>query len=374
MKATPPQKLAQRRLEALQPGATRLVSVAEDAAGVRLDQWLAQQIPEFSRARLQKLIAQGHVSRIAGQQVAAVTEGRRKVKGGDTFHIVVPEIAADTIKGEAMALNVVYEDRDVIVIDKPAGLVVHPSPGHASGTLVNALVAHCGRSLSGIGGVKRPGIVHRLDKDTSGLLVVAKNDAAHQGLSEQFKSHGRDGRLIRAYLALVWGEMLRPNGTIDAPLARSAANRTKIAVSRSARARHAVTHYEVVDVFRGARASATISLLRLELETGRTHQIRVHLAHSGHPLLGDQVYGAGFKTRAAALIETLRFQVEALHRQALHAETLGFEHPVSGKAILTQSPLPHDFAEILETLRSARGTGKTLKAGKATEHRAPKRS
>lgn len=326
-------------------------TVAEDAAGMRLDAWLAGQFQDLSRARLQKLIGAGHVALVASATQTAIAEARRKVKAGEVYSIDVPEAAPGGIEGEAIPLKVVYEDDDVIVIDKPAGLVVHPAAGHASGTLVNALVAHCGASLSGIGGVKRPGIVHRLDKDTSGLLVVAKNDAAHWALSEQFKSHGLDGRLIRAYLALVWGEMPRPKGTIDAALARSSANRTKIAVSRHARARHAVTHYEVVEVFRGAAAAATISLVCLQLETGRTHQIRVHLAHTGHPVLGDPVYGAGFKTREAALPEAAQAAVKALGRQALHAESLGFEHPSKHRQILLKSHLPPEISGIIEAMR-----------------------
>ena len=321
-------------------------TVADTDAGSRLDAWLARQIPELSRARLQKLLADGQVT-TGG---AVVKEARRKVKAGEVFEVAVPEAAPTTVQGEDINLTVVYEDRDVIVIDKPAGLVVHPAAGHASGTLVNALINHCGASLSGVGGVKRPGIVHRLDKDTTGLLVVAKNDAAHQSLSDQFKVHGLDGRLHRAYLALVWGTLTRPKGAIDVPLARSTANRTKIAVSRNARARHAVTHYEVLKVFTSTLGTATVSMVRLVLETGRTHQIRVHLAHIGHPVLGDPVYGAGFKTRTGAFEAYVRDAVEALGRQALHAESLGFEHPVSGDALRFESPLPADISRIIDAL------------------------
>jgi 23S rRNA pseudouridine1911/1915/1917 synthase len=247
-----------------------------------------------------------------------------------------------------MTLTIPYEDKDLIVIDKPAGLVVHPGAGNETGTLVNALIAHCGDSLSGIGGVRRPGIVHRLDKDTSGLLVVAKNDRAHHGLSEQFAAHGRDGRLARSYLAIVWGVPERPRGTIAAAIDRSSANRQKMAVSRSAAARDAVTHYEVLETL-GEPPLA--SLVRCELETGRTHQIRVHMAHIGHPLLGDRVYGAGFRSSAAKLSETARNALNALNRQALHATTLGFDHPVSGKPLRFESPAPADFSMLLEALR-----------------------
>jgi 23S rRNA pseudouridine1911/1915/1917 synthase len=247
-----------------------------------------------------------------------------------------------------MALIIPYEDKDLIVIDKPAGLVVHPGAGNETGTLVNALIAHCGDSLSGIGGVRRPGIVHRLDKDTSGLLVVAKNDRAHHGLSEQFAAHGRDGRLARSYLALVWGVPERPRGTIAAAIDRSSANRQKMAVSRSAAARDAVTHYEVLEML-GKPPLA--SLVRCELETGRTHQIRVHMAHIGHPLLGDRVYGAGFRSSAAKLSGAAKDALNALNRQALHATTLGFDHPVSGKPLRFESPAPADFGTLLEALR-----------------------
>jgi 23S rRNA pseudouridine1911/1915/1917 synthase len=248
-----------------------------------------------------------------------------------------------------MALRIVYEDDDLIVIDKPAGLVVHPAAGHDSGTLVNALIAHCGDSLSGIGGVKRPGIVHRLDKDTSGLLVIAKNDRAHQGLAAQFADHGRSGPLERAYLALVWGIPERQRGTVEAPLARSQHNREKIAVVGEERGRYAITHYELIEALPAAEPVA--SLVRCELETGRTHQIRVHMAHIGHPLLGDLVYGAGYKTKANRLTQARQAALKALGRQALHAAVLGFEHPRTGAFLRFESPLPADMTALLESLR-----------------------
>ena len=228
---------------------------------------------------------------------------------------------------------------------------MHPGAGHASGTLVNALIAHCGDSLSGIGGVKRPGIVHRLDKGTSGLLVVAKNDAAHQSLSEQFAAHGTDGRMHRAYLALVWGKPLRPRGIIAARLQRSQTNRTKIAVAKGEAGRHAATHYEVLDTF--DTAAGPVSLLRLQLETGRTHQIRVHLAHIGHPVLGDTTYGSDFKTKAGRLGEEAQAAFAALGRQALHAAELGFEHPRTGKAVRFERPLPADMQALLDGIADA---------------------
>lgn len=315
------------------------------AEACRLDKALALAFPEVSRARFQALIAEGAV-RVEGVRV---TEPRHKVKPGDTLSVVVPEATAAEPRAEAIALPIVYEDKDLIVIDKPAGLVVHPGAGNAAGTLVNALIAHCGESLSGIGGVKRPGIVHRLDKDTSGLLVVAKNDRAHRGLSEQFAAHGRDGRLERSYLAIVWGEPERRSGTVSAPIARSTANRQKMAVSRSAAARQAVTHYELLETL---GTPTVASLLRCRLETGRTHQIRVHMAHTGHPLLGDAVYGAGFRSSAAKLPEMPRQALTSLNRQALHAATLGFRHPISGAPMRFESPAPADFATLLGALRA----------------------
>jgi 23S rRNA pseudouridine1911/1915/1917 synthase len=245
----------------------------------------------------------------------------------------------------------VYEDDDVIVIDKPPGLVVHPAAGHDSGTLVNALIAHCGESLSGIGGVKRPGIVHRLDKDTSGLLVVAKNDLAHQALAAQFADHGRTGPLERAYLAILWGVPERRRGTVEAALARSTHNRERIVVVGEDRGRYAITHYEVLEGLPPANPIA--NLVRCELETGRTHQIRVHMAHLGHPLLGDATYGSGFKTKANRLSEPQKEALNALNRQALHAAILGFEHPRSGEFMRFESPLPLDMAALLQALRVA---------------------
>ena len=328
-------------------GAQRIeLTVAETDAGIRLDKLLAQRVDGLSRARIQALIRAGHVSGPGG---ATIGDGSYRVKPGDAFAVEVPEPQAAEPAAEAIALDVVYEDADVIVVDKPPHLVVHPAAGHASGTLVNALIAHCGASLSGIGGVKRPGIVHRLDKGTSGLLVVAKNDAAHASLSEQFAAHGVDGRMRRAYLALVWGKPLRPRGIISARLARSQSNRTKIGVTRGEGGRHAVTHYQVLETF--ATAAGPVSLLRLELETGRTHQIRVHLAHIGHPVLGDTTYASDFKTKATKLGEAARTALGALGRQALHAAELGFEHPITGRSLGFESPLPHDMQALLTALQ-----------------------
>jgi 23S rRNA pseudouridine1911/1915/1917 synthase len=342
------------------------IAAAADAAGERLDRYLARCLPDLSRSRLQALIRAGSVTR---NGMVERDLGRR-VKAGETYVVRVPPAEPAEPEPQAIPLAIVHEDAHLIVIDKPKGLTVHPGPGHASGTLVNALIAHCGASLSGIGGVRRPGIVHRLDKDTTGLMVVAKTDRAHQGLSEQFAAHGADGRLQRGYRAIVWGVPERPRGVIDAALARSAANRVKIAVVAEGRGRRAVTRYEVLETFQdlgpdrgqqdlghaprhaGARKPVA-SLLRLVLETGRTHQVRVHLAHLGHPLLGDPTYGAGFKASARNLPATAQAALAALGRQALHAAELAFEHPVTGKRLAFTSALPADMAGLAAALRGA---------------------
>lgn len=329
------------------PGALPLrVQVTPADSGVRLDRILAARVEHLSRAQVQALVRSGNVTDGTG---ASIKDASRRVKPGEIYAITVPEPVPAAPAPERLALDVVYEDDDLIVVDKPAHLVVHPSAGHASGTLVNALIAHCGASLSGIGGVKRPGIVHRLDKGTSGLLVVAKTDEAHKGLSAQFAAHGADGRLQRAYLALVWGKPLRPRGVIDAPLSRSPTNRKKIAVAKGPHGRRAVTHYEVVKTFASGTPGA-VSLLKLRLETGRTHQIRVHLAHLGHPVVGDPVYGSGFKAKTQTLAPGAREALEALGRQALHAAELGFAHPVSGRRLSFTSPLPADMAALVAKL------------------------
>lgn len=316
---------------------------------MRLDRFIALRLEDVSRARVQALIEAGAVT--LGRET--IGEAKRRVKPEECYRIALPPAAETDVRPEKMDLHVVYEDADVIVIDKPAGLVVHPAAGHSSGTLVNALIAHCGTSLSGIGGVMRPGIVHRLDKDTSGLIVAAKNDAAHQSLSAQFKSHGADGRLSRRYRALVWGVPGAVEGAVDAPLARSTTNRLKIAVSRSPSARRAVTHYRVVETYAGEDGSPAVSLLELELETGRTHQIRVHLAHIGHPVLGDQLYGAGLKTRSNKLPEAAKASVQALDRQALHAAGLGFEHPRSRRQMAFESDFPKELQAVIEHLQAS---------------------
>jgi len=329
-------------------GETLSLVVPEKAAGKRLDKTLADLMPEFSRARLQGLIEEGRVS-LAGKVEPSPA---RKLKGGESITLDLPPPVPASPVGEAIPLEVAYEDDDLIVINKAAGMVVHPSNGHERGTLVNALIAHCGASLSGINGVLRPGIVHRLDKDTSGLLVVAKNDRAHKKLAEQFADHGRTGPLQRRYLAIVWGDLPRNTGTIEAGIARSSTNREKMLVSNAERARFAITHYEVLERF-AYNDKVVASLIACELETGRTHQIRVHLTHIGHPLLGDALYGSGFKTREAQLPEGARKALAAMNRQALHAQTLVIEHPRTKEELAFEQEPPEDFAALLEALGDA---------------------
>ncbi|MDX2159204.1 MAG: RluA family pseudouridine synthase [Hyphomicrobiaceae bacterium] len=323
--------------------------VKPDQAGARLDRALADLVVDLSRSRLQSLIRTGAIT----LQGETISDPGRRVKPGETYRIAVPEPEPATPSAEAIALTIVYEDDAIVVIDKPAGLVVHPAAGHASGTLVNALIAHCGDSLSGIGGVRRPGIVHRLDKDTSGLLVVAKTDAAHQGLASQFQSHGADGRLERRYRAVVWGVLPRRRGMVDAPLGRSRTHRTRIAVTSGDEGRRAITHYEVLEVFAGADGKPVASLIELRLETGRTHQIRVHMAHLGHPVMGDPVYASGFRTSASRLPADAQACLARLDRQALHAAILAIEHPIDGRRLVFESPLPQDLADLLGSMRTS---------------------
>lgn len=314
-------------------------------AAQRLDKLLGQASNDHSRARFQMLISQGHVN-VDG---TSIVDASFKVKPGSVVSVSLPEAEDPKPLAENIALNIVHEDGHVVVVDKPAGLVVHPGPGNWTGTLVNALIAHCGDSLSGIGGVKRPGIVHRLDKETSGLLVVAKTDKAHRSLSEQFAAHGRDGRLSRQYLAIVWRTPQPRRGTIDTLIARSTANRLKMAVTKSG-GRRAITHYETVRLLPADAGEPVAALVRCQLETGRTHQIRVHLAHIGHPLLGDKVYGSSHAASANKLNDAARTSLANLSRQALHAETLGFEHPETGDPMLFHSALPDDMQDLVDKI------------------------
>ncbi|HEY4140281.1 MAG TPA: RluA family pseudouridine synthase [Pseudolabrys sp.] len=331
------------------------VTIADEDAGGRIDRVLAARIPSLSRSRLKALILDGQVAIQTSQGSSAartILDPAIEVKSGDIISVTLPPPEDAMPQGENIPLAIAYEDDDLIVLDKPRGLVVHPSAGHATGTLVNALIAHCGDSLSGIGGVKRPGIVHRLDKDTTGLLVVAKNDKAHKSLSKQFADKLESG-LQRGYLAVVWGAPDRPKGVIDAPLDRSPINREKQAVREGGR--DAITHWEMRERYvskEGKDAGKPVaSLLACMLETGRTHQIRVHLAHIGHPIMGDETYATGFKTKAGRLATEAREALDALGRQALHAAVLGFTHPVTGETLRFEAPLPPDMARLIAALR-----------------------
>ena len=323
------------------------VTVAGDEGSARLDRVLAVRLPDLSRSRLKALILNGSVTLASG----TVRDPAYHVAKGDTIIIDVPEAVPAEPKAEDIALDIVYEDDDIIVIDKPRGLVVHPAAGHETGTLVNALIAHCGTSLSGIGGVRRPGIVHRLDKDTTGLMVVAKNDLSHQSLSAQFADHGRTGEMRRGYLAFVWGVPNRQRGVIQAPIDRHPHARDKMAVRQGGR--EAVTHWEIQETFSGRGDKPIAALLACELETGRTHQIRVHLSHIGHPLLGDAVYGPHFKTKANQLGPQAQAALATLGRQALHAYLLVIEHPRTGELLHWERPLPEDLLLLQSTLAAA---------------------
>jgi 23S rRNA pseudouridine1911/1915/1917 synthase len=306
--------------------------VSEEAAGWRLDRALAVALPTLSRERLKALISSGNV--IAEPDTGPVRDPAIKVVPGSVFSVTVPVPTPTHNAAQAIPLDILFEDEHLIVIDKPAGLVVHPAAGNADGTLVNALLHHCKGSLSGIGGVERPGIVHRIDKDTSGLLVAAKTDPAHVGLSEQFARHSID----RRYLAIVSGTPNPPSGTVDAPLGRSSANRHKIAIQPAGKGKRAVTHYRLISPLREA------ALVECRLETGRTHQVRVHMASIGAPLIGDPAYG---RTRRShrALLESLDFR-----RQALHAAHLGFVHPVTSETLAFESKIPEDMQALFTNL------------------------
>ena len=323
----------------------------------RLDKALARDVPEeasLSRSRLARLLADGAVRR--GGEV--VTDAKARVAAGDVLEITLEDAVEGTALPENIPLDIVYEDEDLVVINKPVGMVVHPAPGSYSGTLVNALLYHCADSLSGIGGEKRPGIVHRIDKDTSGLLVVAKSDKSHHGLATQFEKH----TVNRRYLALVWGvpdagdpRLRGIKGTnfeaanilkITTQLARHKTDRQRQAVVWN-NGRHAVTRARILQSF---GVPPTLALMECWLETGRTHQIRVHMAHAGHGLIGDQTYGGKRKLSVKTLGEAATAAVQAFPRQALHAATLGFVHPVTGAAMEFEAPLPADFADLIAVL------------------------
>ena len=295
-------------------------------AGWRLDRALAAAVPTISRERLKALIRSGAVE----ARGTPVRDPAIKVKGDENLRVAVPTPKPAHNEPQDIPLTILFEDEHLLVVEKPAGLVVHPAAGNFDGTLVNALLHHCAGKLSGIGGVARPGIVHRIDKDTSGLLVVAKTDVAHEGLAKQFAAHSID----RRYLAIVNGTPKATAGTVDAPLARSAANRKKIAIVEGVRGKRAVTHWKRLEMLRGA------ALVECRLETGRTHQVRVHMASIGHPLVGDPVYGRSGKAHGK-LLKDIGF-----HRQALHAAELGFTHPVTKRKLSFSSPMPPDMQEL----------------------------
>ncbi len=306
------------------------VALGAGHAGWRLDRALADAVPTLSRERLKALIRAGALETYG----SAVRDPATKVRGGEQFTLTVPDPEPAHNRPQDIPLAIPYEDEHLLVVDKPAGLVVHPAAGNREGTLVNALLHHCAGRLSGIGGVARPGIVHRIDKLTSGLLVVAKTDVAHEGLARQFAAHSID----RRYLAIVNGVPMAATGTVDAPLARSSHDRKKIAIVEGARGKRAVTHWQRLNVLKEA------ALLECRLETGRTHQVRVHMASIGHPLLGDPVYGRG-KSVHRELLNQLDF-----HRQALHAAGLGFTHPVTKARLSFESALPSDMQELFTAL------------------------
>ena len=328
--------MATEHPDAAADAAVRYVTAAATEAGERLDRLLATHLSDLSRTRLKRLVEAGRVS-VNG---ATVMDPTLRVKPGQTFTVLLPPPVVDTPEAQAIALAVRYEDAQVIVIDKPAGLVVHPAPGNPDRTLVNALLAHCGASLAGIGGVRRPGIVHRLDKDTSGLMVVAKTELAHARLSADFAAR----TITRAYQAIVWGVPSPAHGEISGAIGRSPRDRKKMAVVGE-RGRAALTRYRVLRTFKDAAA-----LVECRLATGRTHQIRVHMSALGHPLIGDRTYGGGGAGRLRGAPPAVRAAVAAFPRQALHANVIGFNHPATGEQLRFESALPQDMQELIRSL------------------------
>ena len=310
----------------------------------RLDKYLTSQFSGLSRNRLQSWIEDGHVM-CNGKIIKNLNH---KVKNGETFIITPPPIQEAIPKAQAIHLDIIYEDKDLLVINKASGMVVHPAPGHYESTLVNALLSHCGDSLSGIGDVKRPGIVHRLDKETSGLMVIAKNDTAHNGLSSQFSSENGEKQLKRTYCALIWGCPHPPEGTIVSQLGRHPKNRQKMAVVRDNTGKKAITHYKLKELWGlGPKEELKISLLEYILETGRTHQIRVHSHFVGHPIVGDPLYGR----KSMPSDKICPQEIRDFKRQALHAAELRFIHPITNKIMQFTAPLPDDMSSILTLLR-----------------------
>ncbi len=321
---------------------TYTVTVPQDKARHRLDRVLADALPALSRSRLKGLIESGGVTRRDGDAPPTPATGpATRVKAGEVYVVAVPPARPAVPQAQAIPLSVVYEDADLIVIDKPVGLVVHPAAGHPDGTLVNALLAHCGDSLSGIGGVTRPGIVHRLDKDTSGLMIAAKNDAAHRALARQLETR----TLKRRYKALVWGRPSPRQGTIESAIGRNPANRKKMAVVKKG-GKAALTRYRVL-----GPAGTRASLIECRLSTGRTHQIRVHMADIGYPVIGDPLYGGGLARRLKGAPEDIRQALAPFDHQALHAYLIGFRHPSSGGVLQFESKIPNDFSELIKFMK-----------------------
>ena len=300
------------------------IEIIAAESGIRIDAWVSEQMPELTRSAAQRLLAEGMIL-VNGK----APKKNYKVNAGDTITVTIPEAAEVPLIPQNIPIDIVFEDEDVVVVNKPRGMVVHPAPGHPDGTLVNALLYHCGDTLSGVGGEKRPGIVHRIDKDTSGLLIVAKNDAAHLALSAQLS----DRSLSRVYRAVVVGNLREDAGTVDAPIGRHPNDRKKMAVTHQ-NSRNAVTHWSVLERYRG------YTHVRCKLETGRTHQIRVHMAHIGHPLLGDEVYGHA------------KLPEKGLVGQCLHAKELQFIHPRTGETVHLDTELPEYFKDVLARLGS----------------------
>ena len=318
--------------------------VKKELSEIRLDQFLKKNIIHLSRTRIKKLIVDGFL-RVNNR---IIMDPSYNVRENDICILEIPEAIKAKPIGEKIDLEIIYEDNDLIVINKQKGLVVHPAPGNPNKTLVNALINHCGNSLSGIGGEKRPGIVHRLDKDTSGLLVVAKNDRSHNGLASQFKNHGKDGKLIRAYKALIWGIPTFSSGKISTFIGRSDRNRKKMMVinNEKYKSKEAITNWKVL----GKNSENNITLIECKLETGRTHQIRVHLDYISHPILGDPLYGQGYKTRINKLEPNIKFLVEKHgNTQALHAYKLGFKHPITNENLIFETDPPENMKKIIES-------------------------
>ncbi|MFC7048643.1 RluA family pseudouridine synthase [Emcibacter nanhaiensis] len=337
------------------------LTVEDEARGLRLDKFLAEKLPELSRSRLKQLITDGQVSTGPEKAQQTINDPSHRVKPDEQFRVKIPDLTEPDPEGEDIPLDIVYEDDQLIVLNKKAGMVVHPAPGSWHGTLVNALIHHCGDSLSGINGVKRPGIVHRIDKDTSGLMVVAKTDRAHKKLAKQFANHSME----RAYLAVVWGVPNPADGFIEANIGRDPHNRLRMGVVKEG-GKYALTNYRVVrrlepprqvqkvtggKKIKAAALPPSISLVECELETGRTHQVRVHMSAAGHPLVGDPLYGRR-SPPMKNFSEKARKAIESFNRQALHAYVIGFKHPVTGEHLKFESELPYDMKRLIAALES----------------------